>query len=377
MKHTFKIIIMIAFSLIMVGSYFYVENNTVKAETKVIDNGLYRIKNAYSGLYLDIQDGSNADGSLCIQAQRAENTSQIFRISKENTLRYVISVEKNLKVLEILELTDKNITTPIQQSDYLQKANQEWIIRQLSDGTIVFLNYLSEEAISITEGDLNNGGFVVALPYVGTNNQKWTLEPTEKASNVVTGPIENNEKIDNNKDTKTGLQFAFITESFNNATIIEIAIVGIVVLIILFIVLGYLLYAFRVKPKFYIKGRLYYKPVSREDEKFVNYMDFKRKHKKKIIISFDQAIKKADFFLGSGAYDYQIVIENITEMNLPNFLEGYRSFNLDKNPIKLRASATEPGILSFGEFVYSKHFIVDGSKFESGDILFRYVEDEK
>jgi hypothetical protein len=106
-------------------------------------------------------------------------------------------------------------------------------------------------------------------------------------------------------------------------------------------------------------------------------MDFKRKHKKKIIISFDQAIKKADFFLGSGAYDYQIVIENITEMNLPSFLEGYRSFNSEKNPIKLRASATEPGILSFGEFVYSKHFLVDGSKFESGDILFRYVEDEK
>jgi hypothetical protein len=360
----------------MVGSYFVVENNTVKAETKVIDNGLYRIKNAYSGLYLDIQDGSNANGSLCIQAQRAENTSQIFRISKENTLRYVLSVEKNLKILELGELNDESIT-PIQQSDYLQKANQEWTIRQLSDGTIVFLNYLSEEAISVNDGDLNDGGLVIALAYVGTNNQKWNLEPIEKGSNVVTGSIDNNEKTDNISGAKSGFQLAFLLETLKNATILEITIVGIFVFVILFIVLGYLLFALRVKPRFYIKGRLYYKPVSREDEKFVNYMDFKRKHKKKIIISFDQAIKKADFFLGSGAYDYQIVIENITEMNLPSFLEGYRSFNSEKNPIKLRASATEPGILSFGEFVYSKHFLVDGSKFESGDILFRYVEDEK
>lgn len=372
MKLISKIILILACTFLLASSY-----NFVKANTKVIDDGLYRIKNAYSGLYLDIQDGSNANGSISIQAQRAENTSQIFRISKEITLRYVISVEKNLKVLEIGELTDENVVTPIQQSDYLKKANQEWTIRQLSDDTIVFLNYLTEEAISVIDGDLNDGGIVVALPYTGTSNQKWALEPTEKGSIVINGSTENNNKFGSNKDFRSGIQLAFLADFLNNITIIEITIMGILIISILFILFGYLLYTFRVKPRFYIKGRLYFKPVNKEDEKFINYMDFKRKHKKKIIISFDQAIKKADFFLGSGVYDYQIVIENITEMNLPNFLEGYRSFNLDINPIKLRASATEPGILSFGEFVYSKHFIVDGSKFESGDILFRYVEDEK
>lgn len=376
MKRISKIILILACTFLMAGAYNFVEINMVKADTKVIDNGLYRIKNVYSGLYLDIQDGSNADGSLCIQAQGAENTSQIFRISKENTLRYIISVEKNLKVLQIGELTEENIT-PVQQWDYLKKNNQEWTVRQLSDNTIVFLNYLTEEAISVADGDLNDGGLVVALPYTGTSNQKWTLEPTERGSGIINGSTENNNKVDTNKVSKSGFQIAFLLETFNNATIIEIAIVGMFVSIILFIVFGYLLYAFRVKPRFYIKGKLYYKPVNIDDEKFVNYMDLKRKHKKKFIISFDQSLKKADFFLGSGAYDYQIVIENITEMTLPHFLEGYRSFNIDKNPVKLRVSATEPGILSFGEFVYSKHFIVDGSKFESGDILFRYVEDEK
>jgi hypothetical protein len=369
MKTISKIILTLAFTLLMVGSYIFVEFNPIMAETKVIDNGLYRIKNAYSGLYLDIQDGSNADGSFCVQSQRTENTSQIFRVSKENTLRYIISVEKNLKVLEIGEKTQEDIV-PIQQNNYQKETRQEWTIRQLSDGTIVFLNYLSNDAISVTDGDLNDGGLVVGIPYTGTNNQKWTLEPIEKSSGTVTG-----NKVDN--DNIKGFQISSIGTALGNASVLEIVVIGIIIFVLVFVLTGYILYALRVKPRFYIKGRLYYKSVSRSDEKFVNYMDFKRKHKKKITISFDQGAKKADFFLGSGTYDYQIIVENITEMTLPRFLEGYRSFDNDRNPIKLRVSATEPGILSFGEFVYSKHFIVDGSKFESGDILFRYVENDK
>lgn len=369
MKLISKFILALAFTLLMVGSYIFVEFNPVMAETKVIDNGLYRIKNAYSGLYLDIQDGSNADGALSIQAQRAENTSQVFRLSKENTLRYTISVEKNLKVLEIGERTKDDII-PVQQNTYQKQAIQEWTIRQLSDGTIVFINYLSNDAISVTDGDLNDGGLVVGISYTGTNNQKWTLEPLEKASGVVS---ENQEDSGNSKDS----QQSSILNTLSEASLLELIVIGIIIFVFVFVLTGYILYVLRVKPRFYIKGRLYYKPLSKSDEKFVNYMDFKRKHKKKISISFDQGVKKADFFLGSGEYDYQLIIENITEMTLPRFLEGYRSFDNDKNPIKLRVSATEPGILSFGEFVYSKHFIVDGSKFESGDILFRYVENEK
>lgn len=351
----------------MVGTYIFVENNPIVAETKVIDNGLYRIKSAYSGLYIDVQDGSNADGSFCIQAQRAENTSQIFRLSKENTLRYVISVEKNLKVIEIGEKSEEEIM-PVQQNTYQKKATQEWIIRQLSDGTIVFLNYSTNDAISVNDGDLNNGSFIIGMPYTGTTNQKWTLEPVEKVSGAVTSS-----KLDNSKE----LELSSIGIALSDLSVLEIIVIGIIIFVLVFILTGYILYAFRVKPRFYIKGRLYYKPVGKTDEKFVNYMDLKRKHKKKITISFDQAVKKADFFVGNGSYDYQIEIENVTEMNLPRFLEGYSSFDNDKNSIKLRVAATEPGILSFGEFVYSKHFIVDGSKFESGDILFRYVENEK
>jgi hypothetical protein len=369
MKIISKIILMLALTLLMVGSYIFVEFNPVMAETKVIDNGLYRIKNAYSGLYLDIQDGSNADGSFCIQAQRADNTSQIFRLSKENTLRYVISIEKNLKVLEIGEKTQED-SIPVQQNNYRKETNQEWTIRQLSDGTIVFLNYLSKDAISVTDGDLNDGGLVVGLPYNGTNNQKWTLEPIEKSAGALTG---NKENVATNND----FPLSSIAIAISNASILELVVIAIIIFIFVFVLTGYILYGLRVKPRLYIKGRLYYKPISKSDEKFVNYMDFKRKHKKKITISFDQGVKKADFFLGSETYDYQIIVENITEMTLPRFLEGYRSFDNDKNPIKLRVSATEPGILTFGEFVYSKHFIVDGSKFESGDILFRYVENEK
>lgn len=367
MKIISKIILTLAFSLLMVGTYIFVEYNPIIAENKVIDNGLYRIKNAYSGLYIDVQDGSNADGSFCIQAQRADNSSQVFRISKENTLRYIISVEKNLKVIEIGENTVDD-PLPVQQNTYQKKAVQEWVIRQLSDGTIVFLNYATDDAISVNDGDLNNGSIVIGMPYTGTTNQKWTLEPIEKESASVIGT---------NADNNQGFELSSIGIALSNSSVLEVVIMGIIIFILVFIIFGYILYLLRVKPRFYIKGRLYYKPVSKSDEKFINYMDFNRKHKKKITISFDQGVKKADFYVGTGSYDYQIVIENVTEMNLPRFLEGYRSFDNDKNLIKLRVTATEPGILSFGEFVYSKHFIVDGSKFESGDIMFRYVENEK
>ena len=353
----------------MVGGYLFVNNNTVNAETKVLDNGLFRIKNAYSGLYLDIKDGSNANGAIAIQAQGADNSSQIFRISKQSTLMYIISIEKNKKVLEI-EDGNKTAGALIQQWDFTNKTHQEWNIRQLADNTVVIINYSTNTAISIDDGDLRSGSIVKSMPYTGTKNQKWILEPENREEEVA--PVKK-EETTNNSSNGAGI----ITRYFTNASTVEIAVIGVVVFIVLFYIIGYLLYGFRIKPRFIIKGRLYYKPASREDEKFVNYMDFKRKNRKKIIISFNQSYKKADFYIGDGSNDYQIIIEKITEMNLPHFLEGYRSFNIENNPMKIRVTATEPGILNFGEFVYSKHYIVDGSKFESGDILFRYVEDEK
>lgn len=366
MKIISKIILTLTISLLMVGIYVFVEYNPILADTKVIDNGLYRIKNAYSGLYIDVQDGSNADGTYCIQAQRAENTSQVLRISKEVSLRYTISVEKNLKVIEIDENTEDDFTK-VQQNTYQQKAVQEWIIRKLSDETIVILNYSNNDAISVKDGDLNNGSQLIGVPYTGTSNQKWILESVEKDNGALSGAM---------VDDINGFELSSLVVTLSNLSVLELIVILIIIFVILFVIIGYMLYAIRVKPRFYIKGRLYYRPNSKTDEKFINYMDFKRKHKKKISISFDQGANKADFYIGNGSYEYQIVIENITEMNLPRFLEGYRSFDNEKNPIKLRVSATEPGILTFGEFVYSKHFLVDGSKFESGDILFRYVEDE-
>ncbi len=361
MKYFSKLILLLAFSLMIVSVTFFANNNTVKAEFNNIDNGLYRIKNVYSGLYLDIQYGSNANGALCIQQQGADNSSQMFKISKDVSLRYILSVEKNNKVIEVKD-GSKEPGASVQQWDYLSKFNQLWDIRILSDKSVVFINYLTDSAISIKEGELNAGSFVIAQPYTGTANQKWELEPAEIVVNK--SPIKNT-----NQDLSNAI--------FGEMTTLQLIVGAFLLFIFLFFAIGQLLYGFRIKPRFFIKGKLYYKPTSREEDKFINYMDFKRKRRKRIIISFDQKFKKADFYIGDGSYDYQLIIEKVSEMNLPQFLEGYRSFNKNSNPIKLRVAATEPGILNFGEFVYSKHFIVDGSKFDSGDILFRYVENAK
>jgi len=367
-KNYMKKIFFIALSLVLFVSCFFSENNLVKAETNIIDNGAYRIKNVNSSLYLDIENGSNANGALTVQALGTENSSQIFKISKDTSLRYLITIEKNSKVIEVKGNTADEMYV-IQQNDFFGKFNQAWDIRILSDDSVVFINYLTNGAIGIDNGDLNPGSYVKAQKYTGANNQKWRLEPVGKnSSNTGNGFINNEEN--------TGI-FNNANSIFSNLSLIQIIVGSIFIVLVLVLVIGQLLYGFRIKPRFLIKGKLYYKPLAREEEKFINYLDFKRKRNQKIIISFDHKFKKADFYVGDGSLEYQLIIEKISEMNLPHFLEGYRSFNKDRNPIKLRVSATEPGILNFGEFVYSKHFIVDGSKFDSGAIIFRYVENGK
>ncbi|MDD2371731.1 MAG: RICIN domain-containing protein [Firmicutes bacterium] len=365
MKLFSKLSLLLIFLLFIGCMYIFTGNNNVKAEFNNIDNGLYKIRNVYSGLYLDIQDGSNANGALCVQALGADNSNQVFKISKDVSLRYVLSMEKNLKIIEIKD-DSKEPGAFLQQWDFSSKFNQLWDIRILSDGTVVFINYLTNAAITTVEGDLNAGSLVTAEPYAGTANQKWTLEPVEKTFI--------NNKVQN---SITPESTSIINGFFGNLTILQLIIGGFTILLFMFFAIGQILYGFRIKSRLIIKGKLYYKPTSREDEKFINYLDLKRKHKRRLMISFDQNYKKADFYIGDSSYTFQLIIEKVSEMNLPHFLEGYRSFNKDRNPIKLRVSATEPGILNFGEFVYSKHFIVDGSKFDSGDILFRYVENEK
>ncbi len=369
MKYIFKLTLFLVFSLTIFSIYIFSDNQIVKAEDRITISGLYRIENVYSKLYLDIEDGSNAVGALAIQAQGSDNSSQIFKISKDTSLRYIISIEKNLKVIEIKVNPDDELSI-IQQGEFSGDFNQVWDIRVLSDDSVVFINYLTNEVIGIDEGELNSGSFVKAQEYVGTDNQKWILEPVGEI-------ITNNPGTENISKTESIGILQNINSTLSDLSLIQIIIGVIFIFVFLFFALGQLLYGFRIKPRLIVKGKLFYKPLTREDEKFINYLDFKRKRHQRIVISFDQQYKKADFYIGGGLQDFQLIFEKVSEMNLPHFLEGYRSFNKDKNPIKIRVTATEPGILNFGEFVYSKHFIVDGSKFNSGGILFRYVENEK
>lgn len=367
MRRTTNIFRIVTIMMIFFSAIF-MNTDIVKAESKVLDNGLYRIKNAYSSLYLDIKDGSNADGATTVQALGAENSSQVFKITKETTLMYLLSINKNNKVIEVKD-SSNSPEAIVQQIDYTNQINQQWNIRFLSDNTVAIINYKTNGALTSIEGDLSSGGAVTASPYKGTKNQKWILEPLDKK----TAPVE---KVKETKKSTFRFNISWPEGVLADLTMPQIVFIIAVTLVVLFVLTGYILYAFKVKPDLLIKGKLYYKPSHRDDEKISNFLDLKKKHRSHIVISFNQAYKKADFYITSeGSYDYLLIIEKINEKKLPRFLEGYRFQSIKNNPTRMRILATEPGILYFGEFVYNKHFIVNGSKFESGEISFRYVEE--
>lgn len=171
-----------------------------KTETEgVVNGGVYRLRNAGSGLYLTVADGMNADKTNVIQDTKKVSLSQLFRISYDtdrNAYRlYAMcsSDETNIdgtnRVLDIVKLGGGVVSgCNVEIYRPVDAPAQTFILVPQADGTMMLscsanrstcLSVWNNEVGSYLGTEFYAYGNVVIRNDIGENTQRWILEMDE------------------------------------------------------------------------------------------------------------------------------------------------------------------------------------------------------
>lgn len=143
---------------------------TPPSQNAPIQNGIYKIKNRASGLLVDVNGKSTADGAAIIQYADNGGDNQKWHVTHTgNGIYKIISVHSG-KALEIYEWSTLNGAIAVQYTDF-GGANQLWRLEALGNGHTKATNLHSNKAL---DGyGTSNGSPVIQYDYHGGNNQQW------------------------------------------------------------------------------------------------------------------------------------------------------------------------------------------------------------
>lgn len=150
-------------------------DNVVSAD---IAEGTYFIKNAASGLYMDVVNSDSANGANIDQYEFNGCDAEKFKIKRVGNGYYVIltGASDYTSSLDVYNIT-ANDGTNIDQWEYWGGDGQLFKIKQNSDGTVSFLPKSGTgKAVEVYNAGTSNGNNVDLWNDWGGSCQKWTLE---------------------------------------------------------------------------------------------------------------------------------------------------------------------------------------------------------
>ena len=171
------------------------KSNAFKGETDGVESGgVYRIKNAGSGLYLTVAGGSDANGANLIQSANNGTLSQQFRInydSATNSYRLYTMVSSNgtNRVVDIKKIggwvvggSNAQIYTPV------DAPAQTFVLEPQADGRFKITCRTNRSGCLAANGSsigssagvyYSSAGNAVIQHFTGAANQFWYLEKAE------------------------------------------------------------------------------------------------------------------------------------------------------------------------------------------------------
>lgn len=151
--------------------------------------------------------------------------------------------------------------------------------------------------------------------------------------------------------------------------------VGIAIItLLIFLILGMLLYCLFVYPGKRIRGALlYYKTEEANNTGPLPRRIILGKYKKDAVkISFNPENKEADYCIQGSEYDYDIIIKRISRKDTLPFLQGWNALLKKQPPFKTIICCSKPGIMEFSGKIYTSKELFHSETFASGGYIFQY-----
>jgi hypothetical protein len=151
------------------------------------ENKIYQLKSVHSGMCLDIEWGSTAQGAKAQQSACGASISQRFALAQESSGAYRITNLQSGKSLDISDVSTVNGAL-VQQWSATPGDNQKFIF--ISDGS----NYKiqakhSAKCLDVKDWSIAIGGRIQQWSCSNGSNQRWTLLPVPTSPEPVPVPV--------------------------------------------------------------------------------------------------------------------------------------------------------------------------------------------
>jgi Mg-chelatase subunit ChlD len=143
--------------------------------------------------------------------------------------------------------------------------------------------------------------------------------------------------------------------------------------LLIFLILGMLLYCLFVCPGKKIQGALLYYKAGEENDEVLPQKIILGKYKKDAVrISFNPENKKADYHIQDSEFDYDIIIKRVSGKDALPFLQGWNTLLKKQPPFNTIVCCSEPGIMEFSGKIYTSKELFHSETFASGGYIFQY-----
>lgn len=171
-------------------------NKTLYASENV--EGIYYIQNKFSGLYLDIENGSSVNGANVRQWEYNGSDAQKFKfVSLGDGYYYILTGASGYKSCVDVDSGSAKDGTNILQWEYWGGEMQKYRVVQQPDGSYAILTKASngKSAIDLYDWSKSAGGNINEWNFWGGDCQKWNL--IEAGSNTGSTKVAKNEPLEN------------------------------------------------------------------------------------------------------------------------------------------------------------------------------------
>ncbi|UNC93449.1 vWA domain-containing protein [Candidatus Contubernalis alkaliaceticus] len=152
-------------------------------------------------------------------------------------------------------------------------------------------------------------------------------------------------------------------------------VLTILAVLLLFFLVGLILYWLLVYRRIRVGGSLIYYRNDAADELFSTprKIRLKGRTRERVVITFNSENQDADFYIEGSTFNYDLIIEILRDKRGPAFIQGWKCLLGRYKHLLMVIRCTGSGVIEFEDLMVTQKNLYHGDSFTSGDYSFQYV----